>query len=127
MTEKLKPCPFCGGTPELIDNNPCAVIIYVRCPKCKAMIVREPENAEDTADKDAKQAVIEAWNTRKLTPTQEHADELYEGLTTVLDIVGDVCEAISKMFNSLTFDDAKDKFKHWAILLDDIARKNKEG
>ena len=71
MAEKLKPCPFCGGTPELIVNNPCALILYIRCPECKAMIVRETQNADDTKkDEDARQAVIKAWNTRTDCSTQ---------------------------------------------------------
>ena len=65
MNKELKPCPFCGGTPELIENNPCALVLYIRCPKCNAMITRDTQNADDTKkDEDARQAVIKAWNTR---------------------------------------------------------------
>lgn len=52
MSEKLKPCPFCGGEVQLIGefgvNCPC-----VECPNCK---IRTAWQIRDEA--------IYAWNRR---------------------------------------------------------------
>lgn len=45
---ELKPCPFCGGHPDLCDYPP-----QVYCPKCDLLLENE-----------CKEAVIKAWNTR---------------------------------------------------------------
>lgn len=56
MSEKLKPCPFCGGYAEVL---PCAVVFesveywFVKCSECEAR-----------SCVDEKWAVVEAWNRR---------------------------------------------------------------
>jgi Lar family restriction alleviation protein len=52
MAVKLRPCPFCGRTPMLVE---CATHYFVRCPSncCEQSIFYEDKN-------DA----IEAWNRR---------------------------------------------------------------
>ena len=55
--EDMKPCPFCGGKPELIllgmfkNSNEC----FVKCNKCKI---------EQGHMYMSKQAAITAWNRR---------------------------------------------------------------
>lgn len=55
--EDMKPCPFCGGKPELMllgiaNCNEC----FVRCNKCKI---------EQGHVYRSKKAAITAWNRRK--------------------------------------------------------------
>ena len=52
MSEKLKPCPFCGGEAKVKRFFGCAYIT-VGCKKCNVQINR-----------DTKKAAIAAWNTR---------------------------------------------------------------
>ena len=56
MSEKLKPCPFCGGEPELFEAPG---VYFVECsnPKCNY-----PTNW------DTKEEAITAWNTRTHEP-----------------------------------------------------------
>ena len=56
MSDKLKPCPFCGGTPIVsgCDDTLWSVI----CKKCAASIDYN----------ETKQEAIEAWN-RRVQPT----------------------------------------------------------
>lgn len=56
MSDKLKPCPFCGGTPIVsgCDDTLWSVI----CKKCAASIDYN----------ETKQEAIEAWN-RRVEPT----------------------------------------------------------
>ena len=57
MTE-LKPCPFCGGMPEMrkiYDRDYCLDAWYVGCPACGAMM----ENSFSEQDAAA------VWNRRK--------------------------------------------------------------
>ena len=65
MTEKLLPCPFCGGNPVLED---CRTIWAVRCT-CGACVLgeRAPEPDEEMSDEYWKKyeiSAIKAWNTR---------------------------------------------------------------
>ena len=54
MTDKLKPCPFCGGEAELIKGW-CELDNYVMCLSCR--IRTKPMNTKESA--------IKKWNTRK--------------------------------------------------------------
>ena len=70
MNEDLRLCPFCGGEPELINedtyqNN------YVRCPHCGVQ----------THPKQTQEEAITTWNTRKLNPKLEALYSLYEAFT----------------------------------------------
>jgi hypothetical protein len=63
--EALKPCPFCGGVPDLEDSR---TIWVVRC-KCGACVLGErapePDGHESGAYWDRiRQTAIEAWNRR---------------------------------------------------------------
>lgn len=69
METELKPCPFCGGKAEFIDESDdwyskyavddewASLLIMVRCVKCGANIQAD--------DNDAKEDVIDQWNTRE--------------------------------------------------------------
>ena len=51
MTNKLKPCPFCGGKVKKVG---CVGIFYIACTRCYA---RGSEN-------ETKQKAIADWNRR---------------------------------------------------------------
>lgn len=50
---ELKPCPFCGHVPELLDSS---LGWYVYCPYCSA----QQEGCKD------KQSVVDNWNLREV-------------------------------------------------------------
>lgn len=57
MSEKLKPCPFCGGKAE----SRCFMMIsWIKCIECEASINVEPSLKK----------AIEAWNKRHDEPMQ---------------------------------------------------------
>lgn len=70
METKLKVCPFCGSKAQLIDESDdwyskyatdyewASLLIKVQCPNCGAAIVAD--------DNDAKEDVINQWNTRAI-------------------------------------------------------------
>ena len=57
MTEKLKPCPFCGGKAKRAFG---AGIAIVWCPICLAHMERQ----DDYEEADSMPRAIEAWNRR---------------------------------------------------------------
>lgn len=63
---KLKPCPFCGGEAETIENNHYTDVWSVMCKNCFAESDRY--HTEESA--------IEAWNTRK--PMERIVEQLEE-------------------------------------------------
>lgn len=64
MTDKLLPCPFCGGTPKLRTHRSGedSMEAYVECPTCEVRTTYY-EDAYAPAD-DA----IGAWNRRTPAP-----------------------------------------------------------
>lgn len=54
MSDKLKPCPFCGGEARLVGHYPYSIT----CCNCRATTV-----VCDTPEK-----AIDAWNNRVLPP-----------------------------------------------------------
>lgn len=56
MSEELKPCPFCGGEPELISeyNGEPVLVHKICCTNCGVWLDWHG----------CKEDVIEAWNTR---------------------------------------------------------------
>lgn len=70
MSEELKPCPFCAGNAEIVDNR---LEWYVECTGCGVVVIgdRVPE-LENEADSDSldwnavKLSAIKAWNTRQI-------------------------------------------------------------
>lgn len=51
--EELKPCPFCGGEPEMINYSEHEWL--VNCPTCCGMVERWRETEKEAA---------EQWNRR---------------------------------------------------------------
>lgn len=85
MTDKLKPCPFCGpekSDPELIDHR---TDWFIRCNGCNVIVYGETVNhldhinddeeaqtAFDAVDWDAlRQTSIDKWNARAPSSTKE--------------------------------------------------------
>ena len=65
MSDKLKPCPFCGGEVALLKGL-CELDNYVMCLSCRSKT--KPYNTKETA--------INVWNTRK--PIQKVLERLEE-------------------------------------------------
>ena len=63
MSEKLKPCPFCGGEAEIVkcDNLFSILYFYVGCKTCLARAKSCYESPEDA---------VRYWN-RRATDEQE--------------------------------------------------------
>lgn len=63
-TNKLKPCPFCGGNAKLVHEEQgitvSYVVSYILCTVCKATSPTFRISTEYSSDKKA----IEAWNSR---------------------------------------------------------------
>ena len=57
MTEKLKPCPFCGGEAEIIDD---VMGTISRCRYCGA------ENGNGFYGEGGHKLALEDWNTRRI-------------------------------------------------------------
>ena len=55
VLDKLKPCPFCGGPPIVVENNSYGGC-FVECTKCDIGFMDEADNLQN---------VVEAWQTRK--------------------------------------------------------------
>ncbi len=55
MTDKLKPCPFCGGTAEIVETS----VAWVRCLKC--------DSETQASDSGTVVGAIAIWNTRYIT------------------------------------------------------------
>jgi len=84
---ELKPCPFCGSTD--VGGSQCKIYCYV----CNAEI--RGETTEQAAVK---------WNTRALTPAQQHADEMYLCLQEELELIQDAISQLtlkSALFSSV--------------------------
>ncbi len=84
MDEKmpeLKPCPFCGTMVEIQVEGVsekyyyATARVFIQCPKCH--IKKEYRFCgTGLGEEEATALVVDKWNTRKLTPTLEHAEEL---------------------------------------------------
>ena len=68
MTEKLKPCPFCGGEAEIIDD---AMGTISRCRRCGA------ENGNGVYGDVGHKLAVKDWNAR---PIENELDEKIEKL-----------------------------------------------
>lgn len=72
MTEKLKPCPFCGGGARLQKHERVFIhgkttrAAYVRCLQCNARTERVPyeEFGKSSYSADAHIKAVNAWNRR---------------------------------------------------------------
>ena len=57
MSEKLKPCPFCGGDAELSDFETISKVICKKCGAESRLIASSSKYCSD-------EKAIEAWNRR---------------------------------------------------------------
>ena len=84
MTEKLKPCPFCGGEAEIIDD---AMGTISRCRRCGA------ENGNGVYGDVGHKLAVKDWNARpienelteKIGKLETENKRLREALESILD------------------------------------------
>ena len=85
MSDKLKPCPFCGGEARLIGHSPYSIT----CCKCRAttVICNTPDDA------------IDAWNRRaEPTFTPDELEEIFHRLIGHYPEMSDAgCSAFEKV------------------------------
>lgn len=67
---RLKPCPFCCGTPKLhsadkLWNGQLYVATWVECEVCGAKTKEVWNTSYDDRPNDRKKEVVDNWNTRK--------------------------------------------------------------
>lgn len=80
MNNKLKPCPFCGGEAEAIENitnpNPKMHTFYVECTKC---LVQMGQDRTIFSSKKGRlffksmEEAVEAWNRRQDNPQKKES------------------------------------------------------
>ena len=70
--ERLKPCPFCGGKPE-IDISLSRGKALVRC-KCGGMLYKKQSDLEQMIT----EMIINAWNSRTTANTSSTAKKARE-------------------------------------------------
>lgn len=77
---KLLPCPYCGGEAVFESESECGTDFdYVVCTGCRAR--------SDGYISGMASCAVEEWNARHLTPKQQHADEMYEMLDSLIATV----------------------------------------
>lgn len=88
MTEeiKLKPCPFCGGEAEIIDD---AMGTISRCRRCGA------ENGNGVYGVDGHKLAVKDWNSRPIEDAQDkEIKRLREALEKIKNTVEDAQDAV---------------------------------
>lgn len=91
---KLKPCPFCGGTASIYTYLPDKTVA-IRCDRCRATIY-------SSAASDSEEVIIRKWNHRQ----------------AIIDILN-VCDEFNKSdarFNFLEYNDITEPL----VMLDTI-------
>ena len=73
MSDKLKPCPFCGGNAVYIEKRDIFISKFVTCAKC---------GIETRRNYLRKDKAIEHWNTRK--PMERLVERLEESKGVVI-------------------------------------------
>lgn len=63
MTEKLKPCPFCGGEASMHANYE---FRWVECDSCEL----------ETNTSDSVEAAVKRWNTRHAEPSNDRRERI---------------------------------------------------
>jgi len=90
MENKLEPCPFCGGAPELDSQQAYRALVdgkvgtrfVIYCTGCNADMGFCREDVESCNHEGAEQEIITTWNTR---PAPSEADVKREALLAELD------------------------------------------
>jgi len=78
MADELKPCPFCGGAPTVVDDDSYGAC-YVFCGPCDVMPEQAYRNVGETAQ------AIAAWN-RRAAPEPSEADVRLEERKWCVDV-----------------------------------------
>jgi hypothetical protein len=122
MSEKLKPCPFCGGTPELVTRNVepqgdpwygKKMETFVLCD-CGACLF---DGAFHEGFWDAETRAIAAWNRRSLQrDTWMRAMEVAaESCASVLDLKEEA-RALQASRDASGTDEELSRLQHWATV-----------
>ena len=83
MTEKLKPCPFCGATPKMFVNNDKEHTCYIECVCC---FVR-------TDDYFDRKYLVKDWNSRAENADTDINSELWHNtLNSLFNAVSTIKE-----------------------------------
>ena len=90
MTE-LKPCPFCGGAPELdsqqayraLSSGKVGTRFVIYCTSCNADMGFCREDIESCNQEGAEQEIVTAWNTRVAPRTDGDDGELVDWLKAI--------------------------------------------
>ena len=92
MTEKLKPCPFCGGEARLQKHERVFIhgkttrAAYVRCLQCDARTERVPyeEFGKSSYSADAHIKAVNAWNRRDADKFLKWLQEFYPNSVVIM-------------------------------------------
>ena len=63
MSDEIKPCPYCGGMPEIRRGDSSHTVIEHRCPVIGCMTLELPNVRKDDFEYE-KERCIERWNMR---------------------------------------------------------------
>lgn len=67
----LRPCPFCGGEAEMIENS---TWTFIACKECSATLPQRAATGNDVGVL----SMIEAWNTRhEITCTYDEGEDYH--------------------------------------------------
>lgn len=58
MTEKIKPCPFCGSNKVYVHSD-CRSVMYIQCSACRANVYIYPPDEDKTQ-------LFQKWNRRSI-------------------------------------------------------------
>ena len=82
---ELKPCPWCGGTPEVLDCDWGDMVEYrVDCLVVDCLVNPSSNHFATKAE------AVEAWNTRaeRTCELEELARDMYKAIVTMIAIPG---------------------------------------
>ncbi len=76
--QEFTPCPFCGTNEMLKVKSMSHGISFIHCEFCGAVC--------SFCGNEKRKEAIQQWNARKLTPMQKAAPDMYEALSSFIEI-----------------------------------------